>query len=69
MSSEHPEMRSIANYEALITAIANGETLRVKSLLANQSMLELEKAYLLDLARLNHNSDIIGLIEAVPQKR
>ena len=58
----------IADFEALKTAIANGETALVKDLVAGQSMLKLEKDYLLDLARLGKNQDIIRLLEAVPVK-
>ena len=57
---------SIANYSALKTAIANNETRRLKELLTGQSMQQLEKDYLLDLARLDNNRKIITLLEAVP---
>jgi hypothetical protein len=57
---------SIATFAALKTAIANGEELLVKELLANQPMQELEKSYLIDLAKLNNNLYIIKLLENVP---
>ncbi len=57
---------SIGHYSALKTAVANGEELLVNELLANQSMQQLEKNYLLDLARLGSNRSIIKLLEAVP---
>lgn len=57
---------SIAHYSALKTAVANGEAPLVEELLANQSMQQLEKNYLLDLARLGSNSTITKLLEAVP---
>lgn len=57
---------SIANYSALKTAIANNETRRLKELLTGQTMQQLEKDYLLDLARLDNNRKIITLLEAVP---
>lgn len=60
---------SIANYEALKTAIANNEAQRMKELLAGQSMQQLEKDYLLDLARLGSNPSIIALLEAVPVRK
>jgi hypothetical protein len=50
----------------LKTAIANGEELSVKELLANQPMQELEKSYLIDLAKLTNNLNIIKLVENVP---
>lgn len=59
------KIRSFMHYAALKTAIVNNEEHIVKELLANQSMQELEKGYLLDLARLNNNRTIIALLEAV----
>jgi hypothetical protein len=56
----------IANFAALKTAIANGEELLVKKLLGGLSMLELEKSYLIDLAKLNDNLAIIKLLEDIP---
>jgi len=68
MTSEQPEQesRSFMHYAALKTAIVNDEEQRVKELLTNQSMQPLEKGYLLDLARLNNNRNIVALLEAVP---
>jgi hypothetical protein len=57
---------SIATFAALKTAIANGEELLVKELLANQPMQELEKSYLIDLAKLSSNLNIIKLLENIP---
>ncbi|MDY0251033.1 MAG: hypothetical protein RBR45_13410 [Pseudomonas sp.] len=58
----------MANYLALKTAIVNGEEQLVKKLLANRAMLDIEKSYLLDLARLNNNHSIIALLEGIPVK-
>jgi hypothetical protein len=58
----------IAHYEALKTAIANGETSLVEQLLQNRTMQALEKDYLIDLARLNDNESIIALLKSVPLK-
>ncbi|PKG99580.1 hypothetical protein [Paraglaciecola sp. MB-3u-78] len=58
----------IATFAALKTSIANGEELSVKELLANQPMQELEKSYLIDLAKLNNNPTIIKLLEDIPLK-
>lgn len=68
MTSEQTEQesRNFMRYAALKTAIINNEEQRVKELLANKSMQTLEKGYLLDLARLNNNSTILALLEAVP---
>lgn len=67
MTSEQTEQdpHSFMHYAALKTAIVNGEAQLLKKLLANQSMQPLEKGYLLDLAKLNNNSEIIALLEAV----
>lgn len=56
----------IANFAALKTAIANSEELLVKKLLADLSMQEIEKNYLIDLAKLNNNLSIIKLLEDIP---
>lgn len=61
--------RSIATFAALKTSIVNGEEESVKRLLANRSMQDLEKSYLLDLARLNNNRAIIKMLEAIPVKK
>lgn len=60
--------RSIANFAALKTSIVNGEEALVKELLETRTMQELEKSYLLDLARLSSNPTIIKLLEAIPVK-
>lgn len=57
---------SIGKFAALETAIANGEEQLVKELLAQQPMQELEKSYLIDLAKLGSNRTIIKLLENVP---
>ncbi len=60
--------RSIANFSALKTSIANGEEQSVKELLGAQPLLDIEKSYLVDLAKLNNNNIIIKLLEAMPVK-
>ncbi|MFT6987737.1 MAG: hypothetical protein ACJAT7_003596 [Psychromonas sp.] len=60
---------SIANFAALKTAIVNGEEELIKELLSNKPMQELEKSYLLDLAKLNNNRDIIKLIKDIPEQK
>jgi hypothetical protein len=60
---------SIADFAALKTAIANGEEELIKELLSKQPMQELEKSYLLDLAKLNNNRDVIKLIEGIPEQK
>ncbi|HKM36210.1 MAG TPA: hypothetical protein VJY83_01055 [Thiopseudomonas sp.] len=59
---------SMANYLALKSAIVNGEEELVEKLLGNRSMLDIEKSYLIDLARLNNNRTIITLLEGVQVK-
>jgi hypothetical protein len=63
----------IANFAALNTSIVNEEEqlvkkLLVKELLANQTMQELEKNYLIDIAKQKNNSTIIKLLEDIPLK-
>lgn len=60
--------QSIANFAALKTSIANGEEESVKELLANRPMQELEKSYLIDLAKLNNNQTILKLLEDISTK-
>jgi hypothetical protein len=71
MGSNHTEQKhqSIANFAALKTAIANGEEPLVKELLGKQPMQELEKSYLIDLAKLSNNRTIITLLEDIPVKK
>lgn len=59
----------IANFAALKTAIVNGEEKLIKELLSKQPMQELEKGYLLDLAKMNDNRVIIKLIEDIPEQK
>lgn len=61
--------QSIANFAALKTSIVNGEEQSVKELLANRPMQELEKSYLIDLAKLNNNRTILKLLEDIPIKK
>ena len=56
----------VANFAALKTAIANDEVALVKKLLADLTMQEIEKSYLIDLAKLNNNLLIIKLLEDMP---
>ena len=62
------DKHSIATFAALKTSITNGEERLVKELLANQPMQEIEKSYLIDLAKLNNNLAIIKLLETIPLK-
>jgi hypothetical protein len=60
---------SIANFAALKTAIVNGEEELIKELLSKKPMQELEKSYLLDLAKLNDGHVIIKLIKNIPEQK
>jgi hypothetical protein len=64
MTGKKPQ--NIATFAALKTSIANGEEASLKKLLANLSMQEIEKSYLIDLAKLNNNPNIIKLLEDIP---
>ena len=59
----------IANFAALKTSIANGEEQSVIELLSDQPMQELEKSYLIDLAKLNNNPAILKLLQDIPVKK
>jgi hypothetical protein len=61
-------IRGIADFAGLKTAIVNSEELLVEELLGSQPMLELEKSYLMDLAKLNNNLKIIKLLEYIPTR-
>ncbi len=60
--------QSIANFAAIKTTIANNEEQRLKELLAGQSMLPLEKSYLIDLAKLGNNQMILQILNDIPVK-
>jgi|TARA_R110001583_G_scaffold1498_1_gene11715 hypothetical protein len=59
---------TIATFAALKTSIANGEEQSVKELLGNEPMQDIEKSYLIDLAKLGNNHTIIKLLEDMPVK-
>jgi hypothetical protein len=59
---------AIATFSALKTSIANGEEQSVKELLGNEPMQDIEKSYLIDLAKLVNNHTIIKLLEDMPVK-
>jgi hypothetical protein len=59
---------TIATFAALKTSIANGEEQSVKELLGNEPMQDIEKSYLIDLAKLVNNHTIIKLLEDMPVK-
>lgn len=58
----------IGHYAALKTAIANGQEESVKELLSGEPIQELEKNYLIDVAKLGHNRNIIKMLEVTPVK-
>jgi hypothetical protein len=64
---------NVANFAALNASIVNEEEqlvkkLLVKELLANETMQELEKNYLIDIAKHKNNSSIIKLLENIPTR-
>ena len=68
-SSKHDQNEhGIAHFAALKTAIANGEEQTVKELLPTGPMQDLEKDYLIELAKLNNNRTIINLLQNIPSK-
>lgn len=65
MKSNQP----IANMEGLQAAISNGETARVKELLGDQTLGELQKSYLIELAELNGSQDIVKMLKDTPSDK
>ncbi|GFD84328.1 hypothetical protein KUL150_03870 [Alteromonas sp. KUL150] len=65
-SNDKTTDRSLGNFAAVKTSIANGDTEEVKARLEGNALDKLEKDYLIDLARLSGNAEIVGIIEAVP---
>ena len=65
-SNEKTTDRSLGNFVAVKTSIANGDTEEVKARLEGNALDKLEKDYLIDLARLSGNAEMVGIIEAVP---
>lgn len=68
-SNQQTSEPSIANFAALKTAITNGEVALLKSLIVNQPMPEMERSYLIELAKLNNNPEIMKLLNAIPVKK
>ena len=67
-SIQSAESRSIANMEGLQSAIANNEVDRVKQLLAGQTLDELQKSYLIDIADLNNNPEMLKVLKEAPAR-
>ncbi|GMM72813.1 hypothetical protein MTsDn5_27650 [Alteromonas gracilis] len=65
-SNEKTTDRSLGNFAAVKTSIANGDAEEVKARLEGNALDKLEKDYLIDLARLSGNAEMVGIIEAVP---
>ncbi|TYK65466.1 hypothetical protein [Colwellia echini] len=68
METNDQNKHGIAQFAALKTAIANGEEVLVKDLVSNGPMLDIEKSYLIDLAKLHGNRTILMLLENVTLK-
>ena len=66
MRESDKEKRSIAGMEGIQSAIANDEVERVKQLLATHSLDILQKQYLIDLAKMRNNPQMLSLIEDAP---
>lgn len=60
--------QSIANMEGLQSAIANNEIERVKQLLAGQTLDGLQKSYLIELAELNGDPDMMKILKDAPAR-
>jgi hypothetical protein len=57
--------QSMNNFAAIKTTIANNEEERLKELLVDQEIPELEKSYLIDLAKLGNNQAILKILESI----
>lgn len=71
MKTNNPNQKrqSIANFAAIKTAIANNEESLLSKLLADQVMPEIEKSYLIDLAQINNNAEILKILEDIPSEQ
>lgn len=69
MSTNETHSSSIANMEGLQSAIVAGETKRVNELLNNRTLDELQKSYLIELAQLNNNQEVIQAIKQAPTRQ
>ena len=67
--TEKSEDRSLNNHAALKTSIANGDVKEVKARLEGHILNTLEKGYLIELARLNGNSEIEEVIKSTPESQ
>ncbi|MAD14960.1 MAG: hypothetical protein CL579_02640 [Alteromonadaceae bacterium] len=52
--------------QAIKTAIANGDEVRLKALLTNEVFDELEKNHFVELAKESGNTNIVKLLEDTP---
>lgn len=66
-SNQHDQ--SIGDFAAIKTSIANGDIDEVKARLDGKSLKSLEKDYLIDLAKLSSNSDVVDTLEAMPEAK
>lgn len=58
----------ITNMAGIKTAIVNGEQDRLQDMLTGIHLDELNKGYLIELARMNNNEHIVSIIEKTPTK-
>ena len=68
-SDSNQNDQSIGDFAAIKTSIANGDIDEVKARLDGKSLKSLEKDYLIDLAKLSSNSDIVDTLEAMPEAK
>jgi len=64
--NSHLKHDSASNMQDLKTAIVNGEADHLKMLLTNLVFDELQKAYLIDLAKHCDNANIVELLKDAP---
>jgi hypothetical protein len=67
--AKHPDEQeneaTFINFAALKTTIANGESSKAKQMIQGRSMTDLEKSYLIDLAKMNGQTEIIQALENI----
>jgi len=66
-SDSNQNDQSIGDFAAIKTSIANGDLDEVKARLDGNALKAIEKSYLIDLAKLSGNSDIVNTLEALPE--
>ena len=65
MSDTQLNRHSIGQFAALKTAITNGDESEVKERVGDSTMQSLQRSYLIDLAKLSGNNNIINILKDI----